>query len=119
MTVMRRPTAKKRPTTSRTTKKGSTITERTRKDGTIQRQKTNADGSLRNSRRNADGTLKSATRKKAAGGEVKSMKRGGEFFGKKSERVQARNTPAGIAAKKARVAKNKAARMAARKAKKN
>jgi hypothetical protein len=108
----------KRATSTRRTKKGATIQERKRKDGTIQRKRTNADGSIRNSRRNTDGTLKSATRKTTAGGTVKSMRRGGEFFGKKSERVQTRNTAAGIAAKKARMAKNKAARMAARKAKK-
>jgi hypothetical protein len=106
----------KRPTSTRRTKRGTTIQERKRKDGTVQRKRTNADGSIRNSRRNADGTLKSATRKTTAGGTVKSMKRGGEFFGKKSERVQKRNTAAGIAAKKARTAKNKAARISARKA---
>ena len=67
---------------TRKTKKNATIKKVTRKDGTTQRKHTNADGSIRNSRRNADGTLKSATRKTTAGGTVKSMKRGGEFFGK-------------------------------------
>ena len=98
----------KRATSTRSTKKGATIQERTRKDGTTQRQRTNADGSVRNSRRSADGTLKSATRKTSAGGAVKSMKRGGEHFGAKSERVTKRNSAAGVAAKKARVAKRKA-----------
>ena len=100
---------------TRSTKKGATVTDRKRKDGTIQRKRVNADGSVRTSRRSAEGTLKSATRKTTAGGTVKSMKRDGKQYSKKSERVAKRNSAAGIAAKKARVAKRKAIRVAARK----
>ena len=98
---------KKATTNTQTTKKGVTIKERQRKDGTTARKRTNADGSVRTSQRNLDGTLKSATRKTTAGGTVKSMKRDGKQYGKKSERVAKRNSAAGVAAKKRRVAKRK------------
>ena len=103
----------KRATSTRRTKKGATIQERKRKDGTIQRKRTNADGSIRNSRRNADGTLKSATRKTTTGGKVKSMRRDGELHTRNSERVAARNSPAGQAAKAKRMAERKRTRQAA------
>lgn len=108
----------KRATSTRRTKRGATIQERKRKDGTIQRKRTNADGSIRNSRRTTSGAVKSATRKTAAGGAVKSMMRGGTTYGKNSNRVAKRNSPAGRTAagqrRAARIHTRRSARQASR-----
>jgi hypothetical protein len=80
----------RRPTSSRTTRKGATIQERAGRDGLTRRKRTNADGSTRTSRRTSSGDVKSATRK-TADGKIKSMKRGGKTYGSQSKRVTQRN----------------------------